>query len=85
MNLPSIHSFVKELRLDYPKLTDFEALQLAVQMQRNEIMKRAFVISSSDDYPSALEKIAMHASDMAMNLRDINDFVEALVEVIKKK
>jgi hypothetical protein len=58
MNLPTISSLVKELRLDYPKLTEFEALQLAVQMQRNEIMRRAFVVGSNDNYPSALEAIA---------------------------
>jgi hypothetical protein len=40
-------------------ITIAEALQLVIQSERNEILKRAFVLSDSDKYPSALESIAM--------------------------
>lgn len=36
-----------------------DALSLIVQSERNEILKRAFVISDSDKNPTALEAIAM--------------------------
>lgn len=36
-----------------------DALSLVVQSERNEILKRAFVISDSDKNPTALEAIAM--------------------------
>ena len=36
-----------------------DALSLVIQSERNEILKRAFVISDSDKNPTALEAIAM--------------------------
>ena len=36
-----------------------DALSLVVQSERNEILKRAFLISDSDKNPTALEAIAM--------------------------
>jgi hypothetical protein len=36
-----------------------DALSLVIQSERNEILKRAFVISDSDKKPTALEAIAM--------------------------
>ena len=36
-----------------------DALSLVIQSERNEILKRAFVISDSDKTPTALEAIAM--------------------------
>jgi len=38
-------------------MTDFEKEMIEVQKQRNEILKSAFVVY--DNYPTALEKIAM--------------------------
>ncbi len=53
----SINTIEKGLKLDYPKLTDFERLSLAIQMQRNQILKAGFVINSSG--PNGLEAIAI--------------------------
>ncbi len=36
-----------------------DALSLVIQSERNEILKKAFVISDSDKYPTGLEAIAM--------------------------
>ena len=52
------HERMLNLKDDYD-LTDYEAYSLAVQIERNEILRSAFVVSDSDLYPSALEKIAM--------------------------
>lgn len=52
----SISTIEKGLKLDYPKLTDFERLSLAIQMQRNQILRAGFVINSSG--PNGLEAIA---------------------------
>lgn len=41
------------------KISDFEALQIAVQIQRNQFYESANVINGFKDAPSALEKIAM--------------------------
>ena len=44
-------------------LTNYEALDIALKVEANELFRRANVISSDDSYPSALEKIAIELSD----------------------
>lgn len=40
-------------------ITIAEALSLVIQSERNEIIKKAFLVSASDKYPTALEAIAI--------------------------
>ncbi|MFD2519971.1 hypothetical protein ACFSR2_03685 [Emticicia soli] len=47
----------KDLKLNYPKLTDFERLSLAIQIQRNQILSAGFVVNSSS--PNGLEAIGI--------------------------
>jgi hypothetical protein len=43
------------------KLTNYQALTLAVELHRTRIFARAFVVGSEElDYPTALEKISMN-------------------------
>lgn len=51
-------TIVKDLKLDYPKLTEFELLSLAIQIERNHILENGLVVSRSDSNPSGLEAIA---------------------------
>jgi hypothetical protein len=51
-------SQAEDLSLEF-NITMAEALQLVLQSERNDILKKAFVLSDSDKYPSALESIAM--------------------------
>ena len=53
----SVKDLAKELQEDF-KLTDFEALSLALKAEQNDLFRRAFVITASDNYPTALEAIA---------------------------
>ena len=58
---PSISSDVKALAKDLQenyKLTDYEALSLALKAEHNDLFIRAFVITASDNTPTALEAIA---------------------------
>jgi len=48
----------KDLKLDYPKLTDFELLTLAIQIERNQILENGLVVSTTNSNPSGLEAIA---------------------------
>lgn len=48
----------KDLQTEY-KLTNYEALTLALKAEKNELLKLGFVISSSDSHPSGLEAIAI--------------------------
>ncbi len=59
VNFKDIDSYVSDLKSDYKDLSNFEALSIAVRMQRNDILAAAFAVSQSDRAPSALEKIAM--------------------------
>lgn len=57
-NIPkSVKELAKGLQEDF-KLTDFEALSLALKAEQNELFRRAFVITTSDNYPTVLEAIA---------------------------
>lgn len=53
-----VKELTKNLKEDY-KLTDFEALTLALKAEQNELLKRAFVVSSNGSHPNGLEAIAI--------------------------
>ena len=58
-NFKTIHQYCDNLKLDYPKLSDFELLSIAVQMQKNDILRAGLNVPQTDSYPSALEAIAI--------------------------
>jgi hypothetical protein len=49
----------RELKLNYPKLTEYEILNLSIQIERNEILENGLVVSSNDNVPSGIEAIAI--------------------------
>ena len=49
----------RELKKDYPKLSDFEILSLAIQIERNQILENGLVVSTDDSAPVGLEAIAV--------------------------
>lgn len=49
----------RELKLNYPNLTEYEILTLAIQIERNEILENGLVVSSNDNVPSGIETIAI--------------------------
>jgi len=55
-NIQDYQAIVKDLKLDYPKLTEFELLTLAIQIERNQILENGLVVGNSN--PSGLEAIA---------------------------
>ncbi|MDJ1469731.1 hypothetical protein QNI19_14960 [Cytophagaceae bacterium DM2B3-1] len=48
----------KQLQKQF-KLTDFEALSLAIQAERNLILERGLLVSPDNSYPTGLEAIAI--------------------------
>ncbi|SHJ66373.1 hypothetical protein [Bacteroides stercorirosoris] len=58
-NFKSIYKYYNDLKLDYPKLSDYELLSIAVQMQRNDILKAGLTVFETDGTPPALEAIAI--------------------------
>jgi hypothetical protein len=57
-----IRNLTKSIQQEY-KLSDYEALTIALKIESNELFRKANVISSTDAYPSALENIAIALSD----------------------
>lgn len=57
--IQNYNQIVSDLKKDYQKLTEFELLSLAIQIERNQILENGFVVSSDDRHPSGLEAIAM--------------------------
>jgi hypothetical protein len=49
----------RELKLNHPKLTEYEILNLSIQIERNEILENGLVVSSNDNVPSGIEAIAI--------------------------
>ncbi len=55
------------LKLDYPKLSDYERLTLAVYLQRNQIFQEGLVVSCDSSHPAGLAGIALAIEDIALN------------------
>ena len=58
-NFENISEYYNQIKLDYPTLSDYELLSIAVQMQHNDILRAGLVVSQADSHPSALEGITM--------------------------
>lgn len=54
----TIRNLTKSIQQEY-KLSDYEALTIALKIEENELFRKAHVVSSNDKYPSALENIAI--------------------------
>ncbi|MDQ6471518.1 histidine kinase [Flavobacterium sp. LHD-80] len=59
LEIENYNKIAKELKEEYSKLSDFEVLSLAIQIQRNQILENGLVVSSSDKHPVGLEAIAI--------------------------
>lgn len=91
-NFNDIKDYCRDLKSDYPKLSDFEVLSLAVQMQRNDILRTGLTVFQSDDNPPALEAIAIQLGfapqggrgylpgTILSELSDIKDLLEKIAE-----
>ena len=55
----------KKLRQDLPTLSVYESLKIAVDLQRNELYAKANVIAPDNEYPGALESIAINLGETA--------------------
>jgi hypothetical protein len=58
-NIEGYNTLAKQLKQEYPKLSDFEILSLSIQIERNQILENGLNVNYSDKSPSALEAIAI--------------------------
>ena len=47
-HIQNYNQIVSDLKKDYQKLTEFELLSLAIQIERNQILENGFVVSSDE-------------------------------------
>jgi len=59
MSIQSVIKYAEELQEYSEKLTDSDALRLAIEIERNEILRAGLNVSTNDSYPSALEALAI--------------------------
>jgi len=59
IKIDSYSRIAEELKEDYPKLSDFELLTLAIQIERNQLLENGLNVSRNDSCPSSLEAIAI--------------------------
>jgi hypothetical protein len=59
MSIQSVIKYAEELKEYSKKLTDSDALRLAIEIERNEILRAGLNVSTDNSYPSALEALAM--------------------------
>lgn len=55
---------LKELKVTFPKLTEYEMLTLAVQIERNEILENGLAVSRDDHTSSGIEAIVNAVKDL---------------------
>ncbi len=73
--------YIKEIQTIMRELSEIkpsphqDLLQTAIQVQRNRILKTALVLSDSDAYPGALEKIAMELEGSGNKLSSIRNYL----------
>lgn len=73
VEIENYNRIAKQLKEEYSKLSDFEILLLAIQIQRNQIIQNGLLVSSSDKHPSALEAIAIALGYEESNSGTITD------------
>lgn len=79
MQIQNYNRIAKELKEEYSKLSDFEILSLAIQIQRNQILENGLAVGSSEKYPSALEAIAISLGYEGSNSVTITDVLRNIV------
>jgi len=80
-NVRTFYEIEKELKLNYPKLNEYEVLTLAIQIERNEILENGLGVRTSDDAPSAVEAIAIALGyDSSRSPRTITEVLKDIAD-----
>lgn len=58
-NFKSVKEYFEELKEDYPDLSDYQLLDAAIQLQRNDILVAGLQVSQNNNHPSGIEAIAI--------------------------
>lgn len=78
-----VEDITKEIQKVSNYLTIFDAMQIAVQIQRNRILSYAYVVNGKDT-PSALESIAMNLGATKNVDTTLQDALFSIADAIEK-
>ena len=83
--IESYSTIAKYIKLDYPKLSDFQILSLAIQIESNQILENGLVVSTNNKTPAGLESIAISlgSKDNQFNIT-ITDVLLEILNWLKK-
>lgn len=73
----------KSLKSHHKQLTEFEAISLAIQIERNQILENGLNVSRSDSHPPAIEALAIAFGFTSK--RGSRTITEILSEIVDKK
>ncbi len=80
MQIDTYSKIAKELKKDYPELSNFELLSLAIQIERNQIFEYGLNVSRTDNHPTSLEAIAI-----ALGYTSDDVYRQTITDVLKSK
>lgn len=84
-NLHYVIDIAHDLKVHYPKLTDFEALQVASQIAQINLFEQAHVLQPEVEGAGALEKSAMQLMAIEGRLGEISDYLEGMLEDMQNR
>jgi hypothetical protein len=88
MKRQNIFEIEEDVRSRYPKLTPYESLRIATEIERNQLLVAAFNISSDDSYPTNLEAIGIalgYSSQMSVSIPSaMSEIAEAISDMKDK-
>jgi len=59
VNVQNYNEIARGLKIDYPKMSDFEIVSLAIQIERNQLLENGLAVNRDDSKPGSLEAIAI--------------------------
>ena len=72
----------KDLKIEYPNLTQYERLTLAIEIEKKEILRNGLAVSYKDDNAPALVAIALSLGyGDTPNDKSINQTLKELVDI----
>jgi len=80
-NFKLIDEIVQELKQNYPALSDYELLSIAIQKQRNDILIAGLSVCQDSVYPSGIESIAAQLG-LKARYRDNDDLSELNLDIL---
>lgn len=75
----------KDLKVDYPDMSDYERLSIAVQIQRNQLLENGLAVSTDDSKPSAPEAISIALGYTSPGSTTLTQSVNNLINIIENK